>query len=680
MQAQKVIRDGVAYAVLPDGREFPLADVLKLNDPSGADYTPMGEQIMAATPPRAYDYPPEEADPYTFGDVTKGVFSEAFDPAGDIFANAGNVTRNMVPDNVRPYISPAMSYVPDMALGGIATVMGGLETGAAALGEVGNGALEGVQGLLGYQPRYAPGVGAGMLARDLMGMVEASGFGPEGRIAEATLRLAKPGLKAAAVDAGLRAVDTPTQALMRRNIPDYAHLMHEPQPYADIGSRVSPRMVGVDHSPHLPGAARMTPAEREAFASMPESTWVDPATGGDRLSQAIGAKTLPTIRAQGVYEGPMGREVNPAFVARSYATQEELAATEALRGYVDGQGATPWTRLGAGDEPSLFISRKTPGPGLLSEIAALEAAGAPHNLGGVYDVGTGYVMRNFGDGAADTGMYARQAIQRSTGMRPVATTVEGGYPGYEGSWEMGGIAATDQLLQYLDAADPAAASALRASPEVRATALDRMMRDNRQSAALGGVNQTLQSGRGTIARPGDWLENLRDQVGRTKMAEIPLQIPRLPRTTEALPATHFSHQPLDVIDPARAFSNAQIKGAERGLPGPYPSQSYLGVGVGQPGGYIPENGVGPIRHDVELNRSGLLDISGGFGDAGLEADMIVSNLRAAAKQRMPEQHWDDLRTSYAMRVAKERGYDGLLHPSHQLGSIATSFYPVTVPR
>ena len=61
-----------------------------------------------------------------------------------------------------------------------------------------------------------------------------------------------------------------------------------------------------------------------------------------------------------------------------------------------------------------------------------------------------------------------------------------------------------------------------------------------------------------------------------------------------------------------------------------------------------------------------------------EARAIVDRIAASRKGAMTDTERSNLMTSYEHQIAKQRGYFGLLNPTHDLGSIATSFYPLKV--
>jgi hypothetical protein len=71
----------------------------------------------------------------------------------------------------------------------------------------------------------------------------------------------------------------------------------------------------------------------------------------------------------------------------------------------------------------------------------------------------------------------------------------------------------------------------------------------------------------------------------------------------------------------------------------------------------------------------MLNIGAGFPeDVSALARQIIDQ-RVASGEYLPEGAIDNMLTSYMMQIAKQRGYTGLLNPAHELGSIATRFYP-----
>ena len=106
-----------------------------------------------------------------FGDVAANYGNELLDMSKAIAGNAGDLSfsgfREAAPDMLEPYIRAA-GYFPDMAFAGLLGALGAAEKGIAAGAEIlstGNTSDE------------------KRLARDLLGMAEAAGVNPEGRMA-----------------------------------------------------------------------------------------------------------------------------------------------------------------------------------------------------------------------------------------------------------------------------------------------------------------------------------------------------------------------------------------------------------------------------------------------------------------------------------------------------------------
>lgn len=462
-----------------------------------------------------------------------------------------------------------------------------------------------------------------------------------------------------------------------------ARLTSEAIPYADLGAGAGFRHVGIDPAAHLPGAARLSEAEKDAFTAA--RNWADPATGEDIFLRAIGAPQQAAMRGQGVYTPPSGvTEYNPLTTRITGATDEQLQATEALRGLLDVQGASTWTRPNAGSQPALVIPH-SPGEGSKEMIAKLTDAGSAHGIPTVYDIGDHYVMTNFGGTMPDLSPELRRAVGRATGTKPISTTIATGYPSYEDAWRTGAPDAARQLIEYLTEADPAAVQALGASGDIRSAAAARAMLDTQAEKALGGGNMGVGELRRMIGRDQNWLTNLPEYAARYKAREIPVQPPTaLRQTPDMLAAQHQGPAGLLELDPAKAGSNPGIVGAERGLPAPAPKQVYMGVDVGKPGGYVPEYGLQTGEtYRMDLPRAQYADVAqfdvspgGGVPSITAEANTIVGRIAATRKSPMTETERDRLITSYQMAIAKARGYSGLLNTGHEQGSMATSFYPI----
>lgn len=471
---------------------------------------------------------------------------------------------------------------------------------------------------------------------------------------------------------GRSALDTLTNAARAKALPARTYATHEAVPYKAIGRNVGGRHVGVSDAPHLPGTQNMTPAEAEAFRQ--SRSWADPETGQDILLSAAGGDVLPTLTGQGRYAGPEGVEYNPLSIARvENVPWETMQTTESLRGLLDAQGGTPWTALKQGDAPVMFIPHEV-GKGSADEIEKILGASKQFGATDVVDVGEGYVIADFDNFALNNSAKARRAVAKATGLKPISTTAGGGYPAYEGAWEEGGMRAVERYLSNVAEGDPELAQTLLENPGIRAAAAERSAKTFSDAKTMGGDNPSVRKVLDTVKRG----QSLEDVSAKSAAAEIPRQIPDTLRGGGApIEATHFSSERRGLLDPNAQFSNPSIRGEERNLPDPYPAQTYFGRDVGQPGGYVKEAGVGDVPHDVTLDASRMMDISGGYPeDVTALADQIIQR-RLAAGEYIPDAAISNLRKAYQMQIAKQRGYEGLLNPTHELGSIATSFYPTT---
>ena len=151
-------------------------------------------RAIYAMPPRA-DAPRSFApDLYAFGDLTSETARRAYEDMLAMAGMGGQATRSMLPESVNQYVPDWLAQGGDYGLAGLTGLLGAAETGAGALGE----GVEAVQRGMGMDGRYAPGGSARALQADLMGMLEGSGFAPEGRmvagLAEASSPLVRAGL------------------------------------------------------------------------------------------------------------------------------------------------------------------------------------------------------------------------------------------------------------------------------------------------------------------------------------------------------------------------------------------------------------------------------------------------------------------------------------------------------
>lgn len=655
-------RDGVKVAVTPDGTVYRYADIERYNNP-GMDFDDVtGEPLMMT--PTISDTPTTTPS----RSLGSRVGNEDIDAGLAMMTDADASLYNLLDPSGR-YSNTLLGRVNRAALSPLDILLGGLTAGSGALSK-GMGYASDALGL-GLQPGDIPD------AEEQGQILDALYALPASRMLGAA---SEAGGRAAAVQGALEAadpaIDPVQQAFRRRSLPDYAYLTHEAQPYPAVGRNVLEGDIGVDNSPFLPGATAMTPEERALFAADPRRYWVDPETGGDILSQAVGARTLPTLRGQGVYDGPDGPEFNPLSIGRSYATPEQLWATESLRGLLDVQGATPWTRLAAGDLPAVFLPKTR--QGTVEEMTRLKEVGEPYGLSDIVDVGEGYILTNYMGGAADVGREARRALEKASGLKAIRSTAESGYPGYEGAWERGAGQAIRRYLENIQSGDEEALAALEASDAVKQAARDRAMLAREAGATLGGSNRVVEEMMRTIGRGEGFSDRLQSYAERLEARRIEPQIPLFSAGTQPSgTATHFSSvEGLPELDPLKYGTNPKMKGAELALPVPYPPQTYFGIDAGRPGGYIKEGALGDVRYDVPEMPSNLLDLAAGWGDISDEAAAIVARMEANAGQPMTPAAREAALEAYRMRIAKMRGYGGLYNPNAPSGPIVTSFYPV----
>ena len=189
--------DGVLYIKGPDGNLYRYADVLEANNPGIAFDLATGEPLYTIPPKAGMDGEPRKHE-YHFGDVGSQAGNEDLAAAGDIWANAGDVTRNMLPEGLQPYVGRSASYLPDMALGGLVGGWGAAQKGIGYGAEVADAGARGLAGLLGIDWPYAPGTSARKLTNDILGGIEVAGVGPEARMLGMASEAAKPAIRSAA--------------------------------------------------------------------------------------------------------------------------------------------------------------------------------------------------------------------------------------------------------------------------------------------------------------------------------------------------------------------------------------------------------------------------------------------------------------------------------------------------
>jgi hypothetical protein len=248
----------------------------------------------------------------------------------------------------------------------------------------------------------------------------------------------------------------------------------------------------------------------------------------------------PTIPMQGVYLRPDGTlELNPGRVARPLggfdtprkydkefvgprefepfkrtpeAERTLLNASEAVRGYIDAQNASTWSKVWTGgpnnQSNSLFFARN--GPASQTDLLAMRQLGAQHGLPDAYDTGNGIVMTNFSktpEGGLDFDRALKAKVFDQYGT-PQRVRLDSGYVGYEDKWGKGGTGeATRQLLDYVSKT-PELRSALNRNEGIAQAALDRAARDEKWASRWGAPREDIQRARAIIGEGAGWIDRL----------------------------------------------------------------------------------------------------------------------------------------------------------------------------
>jgi ribosomal protein S18 acetylase RimI-like enzyme len=162
------------YLISEDGTAYPLAEVMKYNNPS-MDFDPAtGEALGPAAPPAASSEAEMRAQAAleperlraqdTFGDTTMRMAQPYIDSAIDLAANAGR-RPTYFSDPLLGGVERVGQYVGDMGLAGLSGLGALTYGGAGLMGEVFGGSPSDER----------------MLARDLSAGIDVAGVGPEAR-------------------------------------------------------------------------------------------------------------------------------------------------------------------------------------------------------------------------------------------------------------------------------------------------------------------------------------------------------------------------------------------------------------------------------------------------------------------------------------------------------------------
>lgn len=203
---------------------------------------------------------------------------------------------------------------------------------------------------------------------------------------------------------------TPEEGIAQASMtyPDYANK------YTAFGTSERVPYVG---SEHLSGIVGSDDATRAMYSADPRASWSP--EGRDIIIDALGGYQRSPLEATGFYTPPGGKlEINPATITRALvgvsegavdpASRGMMDVAEALRGYIDAQGASAWHKPIANAKPgemgSVFIPAEGPVSG--EDLLRLRELGEPYGLTDVVDTGQGVTLTSFYPGppsGAETG-------------------------------------------------------------------------------------------------------------------------------------------------------------------------------------------------------------------------------------------------------------------------------------
>lgn len=189
-------------------------------------------------------------------------------------------------------------------------------------------------------------------------------------------------------------------------------------------------------SKHLSGVVGGDDVTRAMYSSDPRASWSP--EGRDIIIEALGGEQLPPVEATGFYTPPGGDlEINPATVTRPVvataggsvdpASRGMMDLSEAVRGYIDAQGASAWHKPMADANPSEMGSVFIPTEGATrgESLLRLRELGEPYGLTDVVDTGRGVTLTNFYPGPP-SGEATSEALRGDLGV--ALRDVAGGVP------------------------------------------------------------------------------------------------------------------------------------------------------------------------------------------------------------------------------------------------------------
>ena len=283
-------------------------------------------------------------------------------------------------------------------------------------------------------------------------------------------------------------------------------------------------------SGHLTKVVKGSDRTKRRYSADPRASW----TGeGDKdiIYEALGVKQEPTVPATGFYKPPEAPlETNPATVGAPLVRELEgdivpedramLDAAEALRAYVDAQGAGAWhaTLPNAADTEmgAVFVPRE--GPARAEDLVSVQDLAGRYGLTDVVDTGRGVTVTNFYPGtppgeemasSLQTGFAGELA--RMLGGSPMRVKTPSGYlPTLEDAGEAGSGIATGRLFEALQGLPPETLAKLDESEALRQRYLSGMELDDEMArAGYGTAREDIQRARRILGEQG--IRGLLDQ-------------------------------------------------------------------------------------------------------------------------------------------------------------------------
>lgn len=309
---------------------------------------------------------------------------------------------------------------------------------------------------------------------------------------------------------------TPEEGIAQASLtyPDYDNK------YTAFGTSERVPFVG---SGHLSGIVGGDDATRAMYSRDPRASWSP--EGRDIIIDALGGYQRPVQEATGFYTPPGGElEMNPATVTRPLvgvtegrvddASRGMMDLSEALRGYIDAQGASAWHKpifnAKAGEMGSVFVPQEGPVGG--NTLSALRDMASRYGLSDVVDTGQGVTLTNFYPGppsGKDTGKALKgdlgDAIVEIMGVPGQRMKVDSGYqPLFEQEEGARGSGVVTRALQDLLSQYPISVlEKIDASNAIRDRALSGAALDEEMAAkGFGEAREDIQRARRLIGEGG----------------------------------------------------------------------------------------------------------------------------------------------------------------------------------